>query len=366
MTTTNTYINNNNNSELFSKYQNKGLSGLANAGNTCYLNSCMQIISHTYELNEFLDKSDYKNRLNRLPDSIITLEWDKLRDLLWKSNCIVAPYGFLKCIKKVAAVKNRDIFTGYAQNDLQEFLLFIIDCFHMSLSRVVEMNVSGISQNGTDELAYKCYTMMKEMYFKEYSEMLGIFYGIHVSEITHLETGQSLSLRPEPFSVLSLSIPQNTTIDADVPIPITLFDCIELYCKKEVLTGDEAWFNEKTGQKQTVNRGIIFWSLPQILIIDLKRWHGHTRKNHIKVEAPIHNADFSKYVKGYNSASYIYDLYGVCNHLGDVGGGHYTAYIKNANNKWYEFNDTNVREIPESIVVSPQSYCFFYRKIKTQ
>jgi ubiquitin C-terminal hydrolase len=114
---------------------------------------------------------------------------------------------------------------------------------------------------------------------------------------------------------------------------------------------------------ETVNRGIIFWSLPQILIIDLKRWHGHTRKNHIKVEAPIHNADFSKYVKGYNSASYIYDLYGVCNHMGDVGGGHYTAYIKNANNKWYEFNDTNVREIPEQAVVSPQSYCFFYRKI---
>ena len=360
MTTPESNINTN----IFFKYENRGLSGLANAGNTCYLNSCMQIISHTYELNEFLDKGDYKNRLNRLPDSIITLEWDKLRELLWKSNCTIAPYGFLKCIQKVAAVKNRDIFTGYAQNDLQEFLLFIIDCFHMSLARVVEMNVSGVSQNGIDELAYKCYNMMKEMYHKEYSEMLGIFYGIHVSEITHLESGESLSLRPEPFSVLSLSIPQPEI--ANVVEPISLFDCLDLYCKKEVLTGDEAWYNEKTQQKETVNRGIIFWSLPQILIIDLKRWHGHTRKNHIMVEAPIHNADFSKYVKGYNSASYVYELYGVCNHFGDVGGGHYTAYIKNANNKWYEFNDTNVREIHESVVVSPQSYCFFYRKIMTQ
>ena len=39
---------------LFKKYEDNGLTGLANIGNTCYLNSCMQIISHTYELNEFL------------------------------------------------------------------------------------------------------------------------------------------------------------------------------------------------------------------------------------------------------------------------------------------------------------------------
>ena len=36
--------------------------------------------------------------------------------------------------------------------------------------------------------------------------------------------------------------------------------------------------------------------------------------------------------------------------------------VKNANNKWYLFNDTHVKEIKEDRVVTPAAYCFFYRK----
>ena len=82
------------------------------------------------------------------------------------------------------------------------------------------------------------------------------------------------------------------------------------------------------------------------------------------VDFPLENLDLSKYVIGYKKNSYIYELYGVCNHSGGVLGGHYTAYIKNANGKWYEFNDTNVNEIKEENVISPQTYCLFYRKKK--
>jgi ubiquitin C-terminal hydrolase len=45
-------------------------------------------------------------------------------------------------------------------------------------------------------------------------------------------------------------------------------------------------------------------------------------------------------------------------------GGHYTAYIKNSNNNWYEFNDTVVNRINEENVITSMSYCFFYRKKK--
>jgi ubiquitin C-terminal hydrolase len=343
-------------SSLFEPYANRGLSGLANIGNTCYLNSCMQILSHTYEFNDFLARGEYKKKLNRVADSVLLLEWDKLRELLWSCNCTVAPHGFVKTVQRIAALKQRDIFTGHAQNDIQEYLLFIIDAFHTALSREVEMQISGIQANKTDQLATACYTMMQTMYRKEYSEILNIFYGIHVSEI--VSAGSIVSTKPEPFSVLSLSIPSLANREP------SLFDCLDLYCEPELLTGDNAWYNDQTRQKENAERRIGFWSLPEIFIIDLKRWHGNNQKTHQLVTAPLDGADFSKYVKGYNAASYVYDLFGVCNHGGGTMGGHYTAYIKNANGKWYEFNDTLVHEVNPGHIISPRSYCLFYRKKK--
>ena len=320
----------------------------------------MQILSHTYELNDFLSNENgkYKRLLKKIPDSVVLLEWDKLREMLWANNCIIAPHGFVKTIRHVARLKQRDLFMGYQQNDIQEFLLFIIDCFHTALSREVEMQISGESKNEVDNLAVTAYKMMQNMYKKDYSDMLNIFYGIHVSQITNAETGSVMSMSAEPFSVVSLSIPENK-------FNPSLFDCLDLYCDSELLAGENAWFNDKTNVKENAKRNIIFWSLPNIMIIDLKRSKLNNKKLHTLVNIPMDNVDFSKYVKGYNSASYIYELYGVCNHSGGGGGGgHYFAYIKNANGKWYSFNDTMVNEIQADKVISSMSYCLFYRKKK--
>ena len=84
-----------------------------------------------------LNKGNFKNKLNKKVDSLLLVEWDKLRQLMWSENCVVKPAGFLSAIHKVAQVKDRDIFTGYAQNDLPEFLNFILECFHESIKREV-------------------------------------------------------------------------------------------------------------------------------------------------------------------------------------------------------------------------------------
>lgn len=341
------------------KYKGKGLSGLANLGNTCFINSSMQIISHTYELNIFLDEETYKKKLKNKTDSALLFEWDNLRKLMWDNNCVISPAKFIKTIQKVAQIKNMDLFTGYSQNDLPEFLLFLVDCFHNSISREIKMTISGNPENETDIIAIKCFEMIKNMYSKEYSEIWNLFYGVHVSEITCLETGKQLKITPEPYFMIDLPIPQNNKSP-------TLIDCLNHYVEGEVLEGENAWFNEETGKKENIRKKILFWSFPNILVIDLKRFNHSFQKNQILVSFPLDNLNLSDYVIGYKKNSYLYELYGVCNHSGSVSGGHYTAYVKNANGKWYHFNDTSVSEIGiNESIISPKAYCLFYRKKST-
>ena len=343
----------------FNKYENKGLSGLANLGNTCFLNSCMQVISHTYELNQFLDLETYKRRLKNKYDSVLLIEWDELRKVLWKENCIVSPVKFVKTVQKLAQIKDKDIFTGYDQNDLPEFLIFVIDCFHNALSREVNMNIQGTPENDRDKIALLCFDKIKQMYSKDYSEIWNIFYGVQISQLVSVETDKMMSMTPEPFFIINLPIPQNNKSP-------TLLDCFDLYVECEILDGDNCVFNETIGEKEPAKKNLMFWSLPTILVIDIKRFNSSNRKNQILVDFPLTELNLSKYVIGYNKETYVYDLYGVCNHGGSVQGGHYTSFVKNANDKWYHYNDTSVSEVFEQVhqqqIVSSKAYCFFYRK----
>lgn len=342
----------------FQSFKDKGLTGLANLGNTCFMNSTIQCLSHTYELNNFLDKKTYEKHLNKKIDSLAIVEWDKLRELMWSENCVISPGGFLTTIHKLAKIKDKQIFTGFAQNDLPEFLLFIIDCFHEGIKRGVTMNISGNVETQKDALAKKCYIMLKQMYKNDYSEIIRLFYGIHVSQIKSKDETTILRETPEPFFLLNLPIPslkgKNT---------YTIQECFNLYTENELLDGENQWFNDETKEKLDVNKCIKFFSLPDILVLDFKRFSNTMKKNNCFIDFPLMGLDLSNYVIGYNRFSYIYDLYGVCNHSGSHLGGHYTAYVKNANGKWYLYNDTNVKEIKnKNDIVSTKAYCLFYRK----
>ena len=149
-----------------------------------------------------------------------------------------------------------------------------------------------------------------------------------------------------------------------LPIPkygATIYDCFDKYTETERMEGDNQWYNEKTDAKQDVDKNIVFFTLPNILIIDFKRFDHHSRKNNMLVDFPLTDLDLSKYVE-YEMNYCKYDLFGICNHSGSTMGGHYTAYVKNANGKWYHFNDTRVDEIKESNIISNKAYCLFYRK----
>lgn len=347
--------------ETYTHYKDKGITGLLNLGNTCFMNTALQCLSHCYEFNNVLNDEKTHKRLNDNDDTKLLKEWDELRRLMWNQNAIIKPTRFVMNLHKIAMNKDRQIFTGYAQNDLPEFLYFLIDCFHNSMKREVIMKVQGEIKTTQDVIAKKSLDMIKLMYEKEYSDIIRLFYGVQVSQILDIETHtKMLSVTPEPYFILHLPIPHYDTTMESLP---TIYDCIDLYTTMEHLKDDNAWYNDKTKQHEEAYKKISFFSFPDVLIVDLKRFTNTGRKNQVMVEFPLDDLDLNKYVLYKTSKKNTYELFGVCNHTGSTMGGHYFAYVKTASGKWYEFNDARVTEITnENKIQSPKAYCLMYRR----
>ena len=348
----------NNMKKIEIKQKLKGLTGLTNLGNTCYINSCIQILSHTPDLNMVLNHN-YKKKINHVNthDYTILIEWDNLRKLMWSQNCIISPGRFIKQLQTISIHKNREEFSDFSQNDSSEFFLFLIDCFHNALSREVNVEITGNPKNDTDNLAILCFNKMKEIFKKEYSEIFEIFYGLQISQIISLEPethGNIINNTPEPFMILNLPIPP-------IHSP-SLLDCLNLYVEGEILEGENSWYNDNTKLKQSIQKKLIFWSLPKILVIDIKRFNPiNFNKNQIFISFPLTELNLNDYTIGYQNNN-IYDLYAIINHHGITHGGHYYSFIKNEN-KWFCFNDTNVSEITDlNKLFTPFAYCFFYKR----
>jgi hypothetical protein len=150
----------------------------------------------------------------------------------------------------------------------------------------------------------------------------------------------------------------------------SLEDCLNLYLEEEELTGDNQWYCEKCKEHTDATKKTDLWVLPPILIIHLKRFKCDAfgragRKNNATLKYPITGWDLSKAVRSRGGGTPVYDLYAVSNHLGSLGGGHYTAYALNRfDEQWYEFNDSTHRPIdPESTFgTSSSPYLLFYNR----
>ena len=160
----------------------------------------------------------------------------------------------------MAVIKRNEMFTGWSQNDVSEFLIFIIECFHKSMPKPYHIVISGIDTNDVDRNAMICYKMLQEQYEREYSEIFDIFYAIRISEITSLDKVNIYSKKPEEFFILDLPIPSNVD-------NVTIIHCLDLLTNCERLDNESSWYNGITKTHQSVCKKLSFWSLPKILVV---------------------------------------------------------------------------------------------------
>jgi ubiquitin C-terminal hydrolase len=324
----------------------KGLCGIANLGNTCYMNSIIQCLNNTIPFSRYFLENQYLNDLNPdVDESIIIREWNSISRGLWHKNSVITPGRFHKAIQLNAIRKGHLEFSGFGQNDSQEFLQFLLEAMHNPLSKRVHMNIAGKAKNEIDKLAISALEYWIKFFKDDYSKIIELFYGQYISKVLTIKDGVSeISYSYDPFSCISLELSPNATC---------IYDCLNNHCAKE-------YFADSHSSKKQYKTPA-FWKLPEILVIFFKRFNNEGAKLRSNINFPINQLDMSKYVVGYNKSKYKYDLYAVSNHSGNCIGGHYYAYCKNADNQWYQYDDNVVSTLSKDKVVSEAAYCLFYQ-----
>eukprot|EP00826_Nyctotherus_ovalis_P007327 TRINITY_DN1181_c0_g1_i2.p1 TRINITY_DN1181_c0_g1~~TRINITY_DN1181_c0_g1_i2.p1 ORF type:complete len:1112 (-),score=340.77 TRINITY_DN1181_c0_g1_i2:62-3397(-) len=147
---------------------------------------------------------------------------------------------------------------------------------------------------------------------------------------------------------------------------ISIYDCLDAFSKEEELDKDNMWECNKCREKVQALKKLNISKAPPILIVQLNRFvhedvYSATRKVESFVDYPIEGFSLERYVSGKEKV--LYNLFGVTNHFGAAGDGHYTAFCKSEIKKmWIEFDDKRLSGIKEEDVVSKFGYVLYYRR----
>lgn len=318
---------------------------LNNIGNTCFINSVLQCLMNIDSLNNLTIINPELN------ESILTKEYQDLRKLMENKEYIISPNRFVEFIYMLTDIKKLDI-KRHEQNDVTEFLSFLIDCFHIATAKEMIISINGTPVTKEDHLLISCLELYTKQ-SKQYSSILEIFYGVYVSNLYAMDE-TIIKQIPEMHFIIDLPIPDKKDI--------TIYDCLDEFVKDELLMDENGWYNEDTKEKQNIKKNIKFCVFPDILIFSFKRLNQINLKKNVMIDVPF-EIDLTKYCV-FPVKNTVFELKAVCNHVGNAFGGHYNAYVKH--NEWVCFDDETTYQVPEDKVINPNLYCLIFHNIKNK
>ena len=193
---------------MLSPESNKGMAGLSNLGNTCYMNSTLQCLSNTFDLTKYFLLQYFRNDINTgnklgSNGSIASKYYDLLCELWSNTNKKINPENFVKAFKSL-----KKQFEGYRQQDAQEFLSVLLDQLHEDLNRITEKPYIELLEKQSDEndlIASKRWWDLHKK--REDSIIIDLFNGQFKSE-TICQICNKSSITYDPFASLCVPIPK--------------------------------------------------------------------------------------------------------------------------------------------------------------
>lgn len=199
-----------------------GTVGLSNLGNTCYMNSALQCVRSVEELTKFFLTKQAAEEINRdNPLGNNGQVADAYNDLLQQiyrdpPQGSVMPRQFKNTIGRIVPS-----FSGYGQQDSQEFLGFLLDGLQEDLSRIkkkpyIEKPDSTDEMVGNPqairEMAAKVWDITKK---RDDSVIADLFTGMYKSTLV-CPVCDKVSITFDPFNNLTLQLPIENTWSREV------------------------------------------------------------------------------------------------------------------------------------------------------
>lgn len=278
--------------------------GATNLGNTCYINSLVQILVNIPLFKQKVLQADHKNCKNCL----LCILREIVEDLFSHSTSLVFSSFIYYLCKKDSS------FQGSVQHDVHELFIKLCSFLHNEIGDDLCKNSPCLAHD--------------------------IFFGLNLVVLECLEC-KKISKTSDPYLNLSFDLKEKS-----------IQKMMDLYYSKEDL--EEKVYCAQCQKATKHTKQMEHNKEPEVLVISIKRFEVKNNKAN-KIDDFISNNLCVKF------QNINYRLMGYIKHIGNLNNGHYVSVIKNQN-KFYVYDDDKIEEVGYFETVNNESYLIFYVK----